>query len=707
MIEGAAKQPLLLQLLQEKRKFAELVVQMYQESRGITAGVLRDCLADEQRRRAAGGRALPLHKILVKRELLTEKESDAALKAARACPDSFINPKEMEAFRKALGETGAVLERVLAKLGLASEQDVAGAYAEYLHLPLAKQISSNFGDMAVARHAMHGVTDKTIAECLVAQDAARTNNQPIIPLGQLLIDRGLLDQDQVKALLEEQQELGKREGELIIASEDARLLPEKFCRENMLIATGKDSGNLIVALVDPSNILLQEEIQHMAGMPVVLVVAPHSAVVGALNRVFGVRDVVREIAVENYDSATAPQEDEAVLDLQEPIPPGVDGRIIRLANTILEGAINQRASDIHLEPFEKECRVRYRVDGELIEITPPPKQMFIPLVSRFKILAKMDIAEKRIAQDGAFGSRLGDIRVDYRVNTVPTVYGEKMVMRLLRKEGTPKTLEQLGFLPRQAEDFTKAIEQPHGLIFVTGPTGSGKSTTLYAALNKLNDPSINITTVEDPVEYKMTGINQVQVKSQVGLTFSTALRAFLRQDPDVMMVGEVRDRETAEICLRAALTGHLVVSTLHTNDSLAAVPRLQDMGIEPFLLSATLRMVEAQRLVRRLCPHCKQPVEIDAGTAQRLNMTAGEKVFRAKGCDACRNTGYKGRVGLYEVVPITPLIAKLIQSRTPLPELRAAAQQQGMALLRDAGIMKAREGVTSLEEVLSITLAED
>jgi len=333
--------------------------------------------------------------------------------------------------------------------------------------------------------------------------------------------------------------------------------------------------------------------------------------------------------------------------------------------------------------------------------------MFVPLVSRFKILAKMDIAEKRIAQDGAFGSRLGDIRVDYRVNTVPTVYGEKMVMRLLRKEGTPKTLEQLGFLPQQAEHFHKAIEQPHGLIFVTGPTGSGKSTTLYAALNKLNDPSINITTVEDPVEYKMTGINQVQVKSQVGLTFATALRAFLRQDPDVMMVGEVRDRETAEICLRAALTGHLVVSTLHTNDSLAAVPRLADMGIEPFLLSATLRMVEAQRLVRRLCAKCKQPQDIDQDTAKRLGMTAGEKVFRPKGCEACRGSGYSGRVGLYEVIPITPEIARLIQQRTPLPELRAAAQKQGMALLRDAGIMKAREGVTSLEEVLSITLAED
>jgi type IV pilus assembly protein PilB len=435
-------------------------------------------------------------------------------------------------------------------------------------------------------------------------------------------------------------------------------------------------------------------------------VAPYSAVIGAVNNVFGVRDVVREMSTETFETNTAPQEDDAILDLREPVPPGADGRVIRVANSILEGAINQRASDIHLEPFEKEVRIRYRVDGELLEITPPPKPMFVPLISRFKILAKMDIAEKRIAQDGAFGSKLGDVRVDYRVNTVPTVYGEKMVMRLLRKEGVPLTLEKLGFLPLQAEHFCKCIEQPHGLIFVTGPTGSGKSTTLYAALQKLNDPSTNITTVEDPVEYKMTGINQVQVKSQVGLTFATALRAFLRQDPDVLMVGEVRDKETAEICMRAALTGHLVVSTLHTNDSLAAVPRLQDMGIEPFLLAATLRMVEAQRLVRRLCS-CKQPMELGADVAHRLGMTPGEQIFRPKGCDLCRGTGYKGRVGLYEVVPITPELAKLIQSRTPVPELREAARKAGLPLLRDAGMLKAREGVTSIEEVLTITLAED
>ena len=706
MIESSSKQPLLLQLLQERRRFAAQVVEMHAD-RGVTPALIHAYAAEEMRRRMSGARATPLGKTLVKRGLLTEREVEAAMKVARAAQEPFQSQMDGEALRKAQQEAGATLERVLVKLSLAEASEIAGAYAEYLHLPLAKTISSNFGDLAVERFGKQGITHEQIAELVADQEKNRVPGQPPQMLGELLIERGLLTTEQVQEIIDDQQELGKRDGELICNAEDAKLLPETFCRDNLLVATGREGGNLMIAIVDPSNILLQEEIQHMAGFPVVLAVASHAGVVGTLNRVFGVRDVVREIAVENYDSATAPQEDEAVLDLQEPIPPGVDGRIIRLANTVLEGAIVQRASDIHLEPFEKTVRIRYRVDGELIEITPPPKPMFVPLISRFKILAKMDIAEKRIAQDGAFGSRLGEVRVDYRVNTVPTVYGEKMVMRLLRREGKPLTLEQLGFLPKQAEDFGNAIQQPHGLIFVTGPTGSGKSTTLYAALGKLNDPSTNITTVEDPVEYKMDGINQVQVKSQVGLTFATALRSFLRQDPDVLMVGEVRDRETAEICLRAALTGHLVVSTLHTNDSLAAVPRLQDMGIEPFLLSATLRMVEAQRLVRRLCPKCKEPMEIDESTAQRLNMTVGEKVFRPKGCDACRGTGYKGRVGLYEVVPITPAIAKLIQSRTPLPELRAAAQKQGMALLRDAGIIKAREGVTSLEEVLTITLAED
>ncbi len=306
--------------------------------------------------------------------------------------------------------------------------------------------------------------------------------------------------------------------------------------------------------------------------------------------------------------------------LDAPPPPGTNGRIVRMVNQILEQALNTGASDIHLEPFEDSCKFRLRIDGQLHELPSPSKAVFIMIVSRFKILAKMDIAEKRIPQDGAIALRTKDKRIDLRVNTVPTVYGEKMVMRILDKAAIPLDLMKLGLDERQATDLIESIQMPHGLALVTGPTGSGKSTTLYSCLNLLNEPKTNICTVEDPVEYKFKGMNQVQVKTQVGLTFSSALRAFLRQDPDVIMVGEVRDQETAEICLRAALTGHFVLSTIHTNDALSAVTRLMDMGIEPFLLSCTLRVLEAQRLVRRLCPHCKEAHECDPVLAKQHNL---------------------------------------------------------------------------------------
>ncbi len=320
----------------------------------------------------------------------------------------------------------------------------------------------------------------------------------------------------------------------------------------------------------------------------------------------------------------------------------------------------------------------------------------MPIVSRFKILAKMDIAEKRVPQDGAIALKTGDKRIDLRVSTVPTVYGEKMVMRILDKGAIPIELTGLGFDERQSKDLIESIQMPHGLMLVTGPTGSGKSTTLYACLNLLNEPDTNICTVEDPVEYKFKGMNQVQVKSQVGLTFAGALRAFLRQDPDVIMVGEVRDQETAQICLRAALTGHFVLSTIHTNDSLSAVNRLEDMGIEPFLLASTLRVLEAQRLIRRLCKECKEPYECDAETAERHGLEAGQTLYRPKGCDHCRGAGYRGRVGVFEVVRITARMAALIQTRAPLPELRAAAREQGMKLLVDSGMDKVRARLDQL-----------
>jgi type IV pilus assembly protein PilB len=421
-------------------------------------------------------------------------------------------------------------------------------------------------------------------------------------------------------------------------------------------------------------------------------------------------DYANEGEEEEEEEEEEPEEDltdDNVLAIDAPAPTGPDGRVIRMVNQILEDALRVGASDIHLEPFEDSCAVRLRVDGELRALTPPTKAQFVPIISRFKILAKMDIAEKRVPQDGAIALRDGAKRIDLRVSTVPTVYGEKMVMRILDKGAIPIELTGLGFDERQSKDLIESIRMPHGLMLVTGPTGSGKSTTLYACLNLLNEPDTNICTVEDPVEYKFKGINQVQVKAQVGLTFAGALRAFLRQDPDVIMVGEVRDQETAGICLRAALTGHFVLSTIHTNDSLSAVNRLTDMGIEPFLLASTLRVLEAQRLIRRLCRECREPYQCNPETATLHGLEPGQQLYRPKGCDKCHGSGYKGRIGVFEVVRITPRMASLIQSRTPLPELRAAAREQGMKLLLDSGMDKVRDGLTSLEEVLTVATGED
>jgi type IV pilus assembly protein PilB len=474
-------------------------------------------------------------------------------------------------------------------------------------------------------------------------------------------------------------------------------------------------GVIDLAFATFEDMLMVDELQLLTGLTIRPMIAPLSVVEKTLEMLYraartkfiGHIDEYTDSEEVEDENAEPEEQNEEILDLDEAPPPGPDGRIVRMVNQILEQALRTGASDIHIEPFEDSCAIRLRVDGSLRELPTPPLSLFVPMVSRFKILAKMDIAEKRVPQDGAIALRTGDKRVDLRVSTVPTVYGEKMVMRILDKGAIPIELTGLGFDERQSKDLVESIQMPHGLMLVTGPTGSGKSTTLYACLSKLNTPDTNICTVEDPVEYKFKGMNQVQVKAQVGLTFAGALRAFLRQDPDIIMVGEVRDQETAQICLRAALTGHFVLSTIHTNDSLSAINRLQDMGIEPFLLASTLRVLEAQRLIRRLCKECKEPYACDPETAKTYNIEAGQTLYRPKGCDACRGAGYRGRVGVFEVVRITARMANLIQTRTPLPELRAAAREQGMKLLLDSGLDKVRDGLTSLEEILTVATSTE
>jgi len=480
------------------------------------------------------------------------------------------------------------------------------------------------------------------------------------------------------------------------------LLPNKLMRDAFVVPMYERKRSLHVAMLDPSDLGVLHDIQLYSGLTPVAHVAPLGQLEQALDRLFGARDVVNEISLEVPDEEEGLEVDvgEEVVDLDKPILEGEDTHIIRMVNHVIRQAIEQGTSDIHIEPQSESVSIRFRIDGVLHARPSPPKSMFLPLLSRLKVVSKMDIAEKRLAQDGAFSVRTNGSQIDMRVSCVPTIHGQKMVIRILNKDALPLDLEKLGFDAAQRDLFAQTAKSPHGLIFVTGPTGSGKSTTLYATLKLLHSSEKNLVTVEDPVEYKMDGINQVQTLSAIGLTFASALRAFLRQDPDIIMVGEVRDQETAEICLRAALTGHLVLSTLHTNSALAAIDRLVDMGIEPFMVGSTMRLVEAQRLIRRLCAECKEPHEPDAETLERYKIGPDATLFRPVGCEACGNSGYKGRVGIFEVIQITPTLRDMIDKRVPLTELQAQAESEGMYSLLTNALTKARQGITSLEEVI-------
>ena len=367
-------------------------------------------------------------------------------------------------------------------------------------------------------------------------------------------------------------------------------------------------------------------------------------------------------------------------------------------------AIKEKASDIHIEPFEKEVKLRYRVDGALIEATSPPKALQMPIASRIKILAGLDIAERRLPQDGRFRIRVSGKEIDLRISMLPTVYGEKIVIRLLDKSALGGSIENMGLDEYSLGIFKKAIDAPHGMILVTGPTGSGKTTTLYTILNELNNPIYNIVTVEDPVEYQLTGINQVAVKSDIGLDFSSALRSILRQDPDIVMIGEIRDNETADIAVKAALTGHQVLSTLHTNDAAGAITRLDDMGIEPFLISSSVILTCAQRLVRRICPNCKEEFMPEPEIFEKMGIeNDGTTLYRGAGCSRCKGRGYVGRAPILEVLPISESIRRLIIKRASAAVIKNQAISEGMKSLRMIGIDKAKEGITTLEEILRIT----
>jgi type IV pilus assembly protein PilB len=478
------------------------------------------------------------------------------------------------------------------------------------------------------------------------------------------------------------------------------LIPPEVATKFQVVPIKREGRVLTVAMANPDNIFAIDDIKFITGLEVRPVVATENAIKRAIDRFYESADSLAEVMKdmqEDFEIVEEMDDDAGAAEAQSE-----DAPVVKLVNSLIADAVNKGASDIHVEPFEKKLRVRYRIDGVLHEMMSPPYRMKGAVTSRLKIMAELDIAEKRVPQDGRIKIRIGPKKIDLRVSSLPTIYGEKIVMRILDKSNLQIDLTKLGFQPEALQKLVKGIEMPYGMVLVTGPTGSGKTTTLYSALNKINLPEFNIMTAEDPVEYNIDGINQVMVHEEIGLTFAAALKAFLRQDPNIVMVGEIRDLETASIAVKAALTGHLVLSTLHTNDAPSTINRMIDMGIEPFLVSSSVNVIMAQRLVRKLCSKCKQKEKIHPEALRELGITSDEvfDIYKAGGCPACSNTGYSGRTGLYEVMPVSDTLREMILNRASAAEIKEQAVREGMHSLRSDGIWKVKNGITSLEEVL-------
>jgi type IV pilus assembly protein PilB len=485
------------------------------------------------------------------------------------------------------------------------------------------------------------------------------------------------------------------------------LIPADVATKFQVVPVKREGRVLTVAMANPDNIFAIDDIKFITGFEVKPVVATESAIKKSIDRLYDSADSLASIMGEIEEDFEIVEDDDEDLGLED--AQSADAPVVKLVNSLISDAVAKGASDIHIEPYEKQVRVRFRIDGQLHEMMSPPFKMKNATISRLKIMADLDIAEKRIPQDGRIKIRMHNKSIDLRVSTLPTIFGEKLVMRILDRSNLQIDLAKLGFHQSSLAKFLNAIEQPYGMVLVTGPTGSGKSTTLYSALNKINRPHSNIMTAEDPVEYNLEGINQVNVFEDIGLTFAAALKSFLRQDPNIIMVGEIRDLETASIATKAALTGHLVMSTLHTNDASSSINRLIDMGIEPFLVSSSVIMIVAQRLVRRLCDKCKQPVKMHEEALRELGIMESPdelSMFEAKGCVACNDTGYKGRLGLYEVMDISPAIREMIVERASTMEMKKKSIEESMMTLRLDGLDKFKKGQTSLEEVLRETATD-
>ncbi|HEU5125851.1 MAG TPA: ATPase, T2SS/T4P/T4SS family [Verrucomicrobiae bacterium] len=505
---------------------------------------------------------------------------------------------------------------------------------------------------------------------------------------------------------------------LTIPPEIAELLPRDVSHNHKIIPVARLENKLFIAMADPLNVLALDDVRRITRLEVSPMIAAEKSILDKLAGLDAskggsmediIQDAQKQDDAEDADNLELSKESIEEVNIDQLAASSEEAPVIKLANLILVQAIKDRASDIHIEPYEKGMKLRYRTDGVLVDATPPPKQLQLALASRFKIMSSLDIAERRLPQDGRMRVRVSGKDYDLRVSIMPTVHGEKIVLRVLDKSNLSASLDKLGLDADTFQQVKTAVDAPHGLILVTGPTGSGKTTTLYSALNELNNPIYNIITVEDPVEFQIPGINQVPVKKEIGLTFANALRSILRQDPDIIMIGEIRDMETAEIAIEAALTGHQVLSTMHCNDAPGAIARLDDMGIAPFLISSSVILTCAQRLMRRICSHCKEPVTYPEKMYNDLNIDPstfdGVTLYRGRGCDRCKGSGYAGRLAIIEAMTISDEIRKLIISRSSTREMGKIAIGQGMRTLRMVALDRVRDGLSTLEQVLVLTSA--
>ena len=581
------------------------------------------------------------------------------------------------------------------------DDEIASAQKGAKEVPKARSASAGLGELLLREQVIS----------LVQLDEARTDIEKYGGrLGNTLAKLGYVSEQQLVSFLSKQYGVPAVSlDDIAVPEEVIKMVPKEVAVRHGIIPVEKQGSSLIVAVSDPSNIYAMDDIKFLTGYNVEMVVAAETSIHDALEEYYQEAEEALDDIFEGMDEEDVDiLNDEEGIDIEELERSSKEAAVVRLVNLVLVDAIRRGASDIHVEPYEKEFRIRLRIDGVLHEIMKPPLRLKNAIVSRIKIMSELDIAERRLPQDGRIKLVLGrEKEVDFRVSVLPTLFGEKTVLRVLDKSNLQLDMTMLGFAEKQLTEFKEAISQPWGMVLVTGPTGSGKTTTLYSGLMELNKVSENISTAEDPVEFNMPGINQVQINDAVGLNFAASLRSFLRQDPDIIMVGEIRDFETAEIAVKAALTGHLVLSTLHTNDAPSTINRLLNMGVEPFLVTSSVNLVAAQRLSRKICKECKEPIEVPKQALLDLGMTeeqiAESNVMAGQGCKVCNNTGYKGRIALYEIMPLFDELKECVLQGYSAMELKREAMRLGMMTLRGSAIEKLMNGEVALEEILRVT----